>query len=121
MLEEIKTKLAEFVKSCEGDEEKEAIAKAYVKDVELYERTAELKKDPHYAGMIAELEEVNAKTQEGVMNANLVRTPTEAILVAIADFQANRRALNSLKGPELEALGKRLDLSLKTLEEEKEA
>ena len=120
LLKEIKKKLGELTELCRGDEEKEELVKHYAELVVLHETVGDLLKSEHYAKVIADIEESNAKAKDALMTADLQKVSNDLIRQVIADWQANMRIVNTLKGPELEDIGKKLDRSIAALKEEAE-
>lgn len=117
---ELIEKLEQVRKLCEGDEEKEAHAKILADDLKLHGETSELLENETYRGFVEKLEQTNELSKEALMKADLTRTSNDLIRQVIADYQANLRVINTLKGPKMEDLEAKLDRTVAALKEEAE-
>lgn len=119
-LKDVKDKLAKFVDLAEDDVDYQKYGKDFAKDIYDHEEAAELLKNPFYASIVKELEEGNQKTKDAIVLCDLLKTSNETIRQVIADYQANNRTINTLKGKALEDIEAQLDRAIKAIEEARE-
>ncbi len=119
-LEDAKKKLAKYVELAEDDADYQKFGKDFAKDIYEHEEAAGLMKNPFYASVVKELEEGNEKTKDALVLCDLKKTSNDTIRQVIADYQANNRTINTLKGKELETIDAQLDRAIKAIEEARE-